>query len=208
MNSMDYKPNSNKYKKEQQQQAGAGNTERKKMEKVISGAAKTRKNDFRKIVSVVIAEDPKTVKDRLVADVVIPTIKKVVVDLVQDGISILMYGSAGARKSSSASPASKVSYRSFYDNGRSERPTNTYASGYSYDDIVLETRGDAEEVMDRLEESIKAYGMVSVADLYDLVGISGEFTDNKYGWYNLRGADIQRVSNGYLLKLPRAQALN
>ena len=205
MNSMDYKPNSNKYKKEQEAAAG---TERKKMEKVITGTAKTRKNDFRKILGVVVAEDPKTVRDRLVADVVVPTIKKVVVDLVQDGISILMYGSATSRKSSAVSPASKVSYRSFYDRGREDRPTNTYASGYSYNDIVLETRGDAEEVMDRLEESIKAYGMASVADLYDLVGISGEFTDNKYGWYNLRGADVQRVSNGYLLKLPRAQALN
>lgn len=204
MNNMEYTPNSHKYKKEQRE-AGA---ERKKMEKVISGTAKTRKNDFRKIVGSVIAEDPKNVKDRLVSDVVVPTIKKVIVDLIQDGISLLVYGQAGGRKPSST-PASKVSYRSFYDSSRAEpKATSNYASGYSYSDIVLDSRGDAEEVLDRLEESIKAYGMVSVADLYDLVGISGEFTDNKYGWYNLRGADVQRVNNGYWLKLPRAQALN
>ena len=46
--------------------------------------------------------------------------------------------------------------------------------------------------------------MVSVADLYDLVGISGNYTDNKYGWTNLRNSDVQRVRDGYLLKLPKA----
>lgn len=204
MNNIEYKPNSHKYKKEQQESAG----ERKKMEKVISGTAKTRKNDFRKIASVLISGDGKSVKDHLIMDVLVPKVKNIIVDLVQDGISILIYGQTSTRKSSN-SPASKVSYRSYYNVGREEpRATSTYTSNYSYNDIVLETRGDAEEVMDRLDESIRAYGMVSVADLYDLVGISGEFTDNKYGWFNLRGAEVVRVSNGYLLKLPRAQALN
>ena len=38
------------------------------------------------------------------------------------------------------------------------------------------------------------------ADLYDLVGINGSYTDNKYGWTHLRSTDVQRVRDGYLLK--------
>jgi len=47
--------------------------------------------------------------------------------------------------------------------------------------------------------------MVSVADLYELVGIQGSYTDNKYGWTkNIRNASVVRVRDGYLLKLPKA----
>ena len=46
--------------------------------------------------------------------------------------------------------------------------------------------------------------MVSVMDLYDLVGITGQYTDNKYGWTNLRNAEPVRTRDGYMLKLPRA----
>lgn len=55
-----------------------------------------------------------------------------------------------------------------------------------------------------MQDLIDTYGMVSVADLYDLVGINGSYTDNKYGWTHLRSADVQRVRDGYLLKLPKA----
>jgi hypothetical protein len=55
---------------------------------------------------------------------------------------------------------------------------------------------------------IDTYGIVSVADFYDLVGITGNYTDNKYGWNNIHSASIVRVREGYMIKLPRALALN
>ena len=70
--------------------------------------------------------------------------------------------------------------------------------------MVLETRGEAEDVLSRMDELIDTYGVVSVADLYDLVGISCNYTDNKYGWTNLRNAEPVRVRDGYMLKLPKA----
>ena len=55
-----------------------------------------------------------------------------------------------------------------------------------------------------LDELIETYGLVRVADLYDLVGITGNYTDNKYGWMNIRNAEIMRVRDGYMIKMPRA----
>ena len=69
---------------------------------------------------------------------------------------------------------------------------------------MLETRGEAEEVLARMDELIDMYGQVSVADLYDLVGKTCEYTDNKYGWTNIRNAEPVRVRDGYLLKMPKA----
>ena len=78
------------------------------------------------------------------------------------------------------------------------------AGSYSYDDIILSTRGEAEDVLSRMDELIETYGLVRVADLYDLVGITGNYTDNKYGWMNIRNAEIMRVRDGYMIKMPRA----
>ena len=56
----------------------------------------------------------------------------------------------------------------------------------------------------RMDELMDTYGLVRVADLYDLVGITGNYTDNKYGWTNIRNAEIVRVRDGYMIKMPRA----
>ena len=59
-----------------------------------------------------------------------------------------------------------------------------------------------------MQEIIDTYQVVSVADLYDLVGIRGNFTDNKYGWTNIRNASVEHVRDGYMLKLPKALAID
>lgn len=71
-------------------------------------------------------------------------------------------------------------------------------------DIILETREEAEVVLKRMNEIIEAYGVVSVADLCDLVGVSCNYMDNKYGWTNIRNAEPIGVRGGYMLKLPKA----
>lgn len=58
-----------------------------------------------------------------------------------------------------------------------------------------------------MDELIEIYGMVSVADLYDLVGITGNYTDNKYGWTNIRNAEPVHVRDGYMLRLPKVTSL-
>ena len=60
----------------------------------------------------------------------------------------------------------------------------------------------------RMDELIEKFKVASVADLYDLVGVSCDYTANNYGWTNLRNASVVRVRDGYLLKLPRALPLD
>jgi hypothetical protein len=47
------------------------------------------------------------------------------------------------------------------------------------------------------------YGQASISDLYELVGITANFTDNKWGWTDLRSSSVSRARDGYLLNLPR-----
>ena len=126
-----------------------------------------------------------------------------------------MYGES--RNRSRYSSASKVSYRNYYDNRdyrtprheRNERQALMAGSGmYSYDDIIIDTRGEAEAVLSRMDEIMDTYGLVRVADLYDLVGVSGNPTDNSYGWTNIRNAEVVRVRDGYKIKMPRAMPID
>ncbi len=199
-----YKPNSHKSKEENK----ALPDEREKLEKIIKGTAKTKKNEMRKLRDVFISEDVKSVKSYILMDVLVPAIKDAIEDIVTNGIRMVLRGETSARKSSSAS---KISYNRIYDskinNDRFARDSSP-SLRYSYDDIVLESRGEAEDVITRMEEIIEEYGFVRVADLYDLVGITGDYTDNKYGWTSIRSAEPVRVRNGYMLRLPRAIPLN
>ena len=203
-----YKPNSHKYKEDNK----AGAEERQKFDKITKGAVVTKKkSEINKLKDIFVSEDIKSVKSYILMDVLVPAIKDAIEDIVTNGIRMILRGDTSARRSSSA--ASKISYRDYYDGDRRNndrfRNETRPVTKYSYDDIILESKGDAEAVLERMGEIIDIYGMVRVADLYDIVGLTGDYTDNKYGWTNISGAKPVRVRDGrYMLDLPRALPIN
>lgn len=197
------KPNSNRYKEAMKQ---TQEKPVKKVDKVIKGKAKVRKKGgLAKMRDLFISEDATNIKSYIVLDVLIPAMKKAIHDIVTNGIDMILYDGKGAPQTTKAS---KISYRDYY--GRDERKyeRREHYNTYSYDQITVDTRGEAEEVLDRMIELIQTYGQVSVADFCDLVGVTGQYTDNKYGWDNLRNATVIRVQDGYAFKLPKALPLN
>ena len=198
---------SNSYRSKELQKNDNVKPEDRKIEKVVTGVVKTKKKSkISQAMDNFISEDAKNVKSYVLGEVLIPAIKKAISDIVTDGIDIILYGEARGRNKRST--ADRVSYRSYYDDRGGRNRMNErqaiMAGSYSYDDIILSTRGEAEDVLSRMDELIETYGLVRVADLYDLVGITGNYTDNKYGWMNIRNAEIIRVRDGYMIKMPRA----
>ena len=63
--------------------------------------------------------------------------------------------------------------------------------------------------VDRSDPTCEPYGIASVADLYDLAGITcRSYTANKYGWTDIRSAKVVRIRDGYILQLPRTVQIN
>jgi hypothetical protein len=198
--------NSHKNRNEKRQTENS-NLPEKRAEKVVHGKVKTKANNARKLTDIFISEDAANVKNYIIMDVIVPSIKKAIYDLIVGTLDMSLYGGRGSGKRPTAD---KISYRDY--NNVSRRDERSYgstrtASGYTYDDIVVETRGEAESVLARMDEIMEEYEQVRVADLYDLVGISGDYTDNKYGWTNIRNARVVRTRDGYKIEMPRAIAL-
>lgn len=201
-----YPANSRKAKEEQK------DTERK-IEKVVSNPAKIKKKSgMSKFARVFLPEDVSDVKGYILMDILIPTAKKAIMG----AVDVLLNGKNGSSYSSNGriSTASKVSYRKFYDDRRDDRSSYSDSRSrarFDYDDIGFETRREAEEVRDRMMESIERYNYVSVADMYDMADLTAPFTSNKYGWTKVTDvarADIVKVDGDYVIKLPRVEPLD
>ena len=199
---MEYKSNSYKSKEEP--------IERKQLEKVVTGNVRTKKkSDIRKIADIFISEDISNVKSYILMDVLVPAIKKAIDDVVSDGIHMLLYN--GDHRHEKRPMASKVSYGQYFDKDRRDvRPTSISRSGFDYDEIVFDSRGDAEAVLSAMQDVIDQFGKVTVGDLYDLAEVTTtNYAVNKYGWADIRSAEPFRLRDGgYILKMPKALPLD
>ena len=176
------------------------------VEKVISGKAKVRKkSEVQRLTELFISKDVENLKTVVVMDILVPAIKKMVSDIITDGTSIILYGESGKK---SKSTGSKVSYSGYYDKPSKSQSSRSSSNIYDFDNLLFDTKQDADSVLDSLQEIIDAYEMTSVADLYDLSGVSIENSAaGNYGWRSIIGAKSVRVPEGWILKLPRPIAL-
>lgn len=183
--------------------------EDRKIEKVITGKAIVRKkNVFNKLADEFISDDAKNVKSYVLGDVLIPAIKKAISDIVTNGIDMILYGET---RNHNKPYANKISYRNYWDrdNQSSYRDDRLRYNNFSYDDIILNSRADAEDVLNNMNDIIRNYGFVRVADLFELVGYEdNNFMNNKYGWMNISNAEVVRVRDGYLIKMPKPSQLD
>ena len=185
-----------------------GNQEERKLTKIDGGVAKVKKKSgVSKFADTFISEDVSNVKSYILTDVIIPAAKKLISDIVRDGIDMILYGSTGR---SSRSTGSKISYSSFYDRDRRPSSNNVPARPrFDYDVISFESRGAAEAMLDSMQEVIDTYTWVTVADMYDIAQLTAPHTANKFGWMNLSSAEVVRDRNGeYIIKLPKASPID
>lgn len=190
--------------------------EPKKEIKQVAKASKRKKSMTKKFKEAFIGDDTdnQSVADYILYDVLVPAAKNTINDMVTGGIEMLLFGErrggSHMRRDRGRSYVNYSGYSTRRDEPR-ERQTSVRRSGRDRvfnDDIVLPTRGEAEQVIDSLIDIVDQYGSASIADLYSLVGIDSDFTDNNYGWTNLATASVSRIRDGYTLNLPRAYPID
>lgn len=181
---------------------------------VISGSAVERKEPLRKkFLQAYAGDSAQSVGQYLIMEVIVPGTKNIISDLVTQGINRLLYGASRPTQGVNSSVGSRGYGRFFNGGANSQSQQNNSPVVHQaqtpnqFGEIILQTRSDAELVIDELRALIEAYGNAKVANLYSLVGITGDFTNQSYGWTNLSRAGVIQIREGYLLDLPKPEVL-
>jgi hypothetical protein len=190
----------------------------KKVERVVEGQVLRKQKSFgRRFAEIFIGGDVKGVGSFIFTEIMIPAAKDAIADGITQGIERMLFGevrSTSRRRGGYRPQQGNINYTRYANRNASppfvvmqpqERKPNAPST---YEDIVLETRGDAEAVIHKLYELVASYDAATVADLYELVGMTGSFVDNKWGWTNIQGSGVERVRNGYMLSLPDPEPLD
>ena len=195
---------------------------RPKLERVVQHEAIVREAPLAKRVKETFTvEATKTIAEYVLFEVVIPNFKMLILDVVNQGLERKFYGDGRPRGTSYSTPSRSGPGTDYipYNRMYKQRQTPSGALGlrdittaarasHDFNEIVLASRGEAEKVLDVLIRRIADYDVTTVYDLYELVGITSNFTDEKYGWNDLSGASIRRCREGYLLVLPTPMVLD
>lgn len=196
-------------------------TAKKKVEPVVTGTVRKRKKTLgRKVAETFTGDDAKSVGEYILFDVFIPAAKSMLADAASQGAERLLFGEVRRPRSTTA-----AQYRSGYTNYNSYSRNRTAApadrrgfsapgrpeprdisrrarASHDFAEVLFETRVDAEAALDSMTELLSQYDVVTVMDFYDLVEITGNFTDEKYGWFDLRSASVEHIRDGYIINLP------
>jgi hypothetical protein len=208
---VDYPANSHKLKAAKQ----AEKEERpppKRVEKVIEGNVVTRKRKWwqRAGEAMAVEDDGQGIAYYILIDVLIPAAKNMLYEAITQGSARALYGATGIRTRNDRPGGGIVTNYQRIATGRSttvvSSPRDRINQGF--EDVILETRGEAEDVLDGMRELVSVYGVATVADFYDLCGISSPFTTEKYGWNDLRSAIVRHTRGGYLISLPRLHVID
>jgi hypothetical protein len=214
---MDYQSNSHRMK-EEAEKASKEPPPEKNLVKIVTGEVVVKKKPFGyKFKSIFFGGEFKEVVGYITYDVVLPGARDIFFDTIRNGAHRMIYGRSGgySGRRDAIPVRSRVQYnnpvRRFSDprmpppiTGRlpDQPPTGFRQNRREANDILLVSREEADQVLETLTNCVEMYGVVSLADLYELIGHPQATIDQKWGWTYLTSASIKSVRDGYLLELP------
>lgn len=188
--------------------------EPKQLTKITTGKVATRKKSlYKRFMDTFVVDDISNVVHYIIHDVLVPAAKSTVADMVQGGTDMILFpgrgnsGSRGRREQG----RSYVSYdRNRNTNQRNQRddrsrdisPKNR--ARHNFDELIIDSRAEADEVISTLVDLTLDYDQATVSDLYALVGTPHTSTDTRWGWTDLSSASASPLrGGGYVLNLPK-----
>jgi hypothetical protein len=195
------------------------------LEPVVTGPViQKEKSVGRKFKDIFFGGDFKSSVSHVGGDVMLPALRQLIFDIVVEGVKGVVFGDSAYRRRTGP-----VDYRSRYQyNSPSQLPrdprsvvssmtaripdqrpyrASANAPRREMNQIILYSRSEAENVLERLTDIIDRYETVSVADLYQLLQLESSPIDNKWGWTYLHNTEIRQVREGFLLDLPPVEPL-
>lgn len=182
--------------------------------KVTTGTVTVKKKTENKRIE----EDLIGIWDYLWNQVIMPNGKDLIAEAGRSALDMIIYGSIDNTRRRSLSRnrgrgGHDYSRQYRYDDDDRQRSSNSgprrgkARNRYECEILYYDDRGDAEVVLDTLLSNIEEYGKASVADYMSASGITPEWTDNNFGWFDINSNAIARDRYGYYIRLPKVEEL-
>lgn len=199
---------------------GAGRTvpdeSPKQVHRVVTGEVIRRKTPLgRRLAKNLSGDESQSVWGFVFGDIIVPAMQNMAYEAVVGSAERTLFRGQSARILGGRGLRSHIPYNqySMASNkvGRQNEPRQISRRGranHSFDEIVISSRAEAMEILNQMQVMAEKYDGVSVSDFYEMCGVSGQWTDQKWGWTHMEGANIQRLrGGGYILNLPRPELL-
>lgn len=184
---------------------------KKPQKKIVMGEVVQRKPTLgKRFKQVFIKDDAKGVMSHVTGDVVIPAAKDLIVDSAMELLNRVFYGEgAGRSRRGGVGPAAQQAYQAYqkmYSQPAQQQAkalSRQARSTFDFSEVFVSTRAEGLDVIEEIQNNINTYGMCTVAEFYTMVDIPAEFTDEKWGWGDISGANVRTSGGLYHINLPR-----
>lgn len=189
------------------------------LEKVkLRGEVKQKRNIAGEFIDAIVTESDGTPRSEyLFKKVIVPAVSKTILDICNNiasafvgGVELVLFGSKSPPQQRNTSGGYRYSYVDYTKPSYSSTSYSTPAPSRvkeSPDYLIFTYEEDAKVVRDRMNDLIDGCGKASVADLYAIMEKPSSYTDDNYGWDDLRTATITNTRDGWLLRFPRPKYL-
>jgi hypothetical protein len=197
--------------------------EDKKIESVVTTKVVQRKKTLgKRFKETFIGGDARDAAEYVVLKLLMPAAKEAITDAVTQWIERMIFPDGSRGSGYRSTPRSNSNgggyvnysrYSSSSSSSRREEPREDRSrstSPRSMNDIIMATRPEALTVLKRMQDLAAKYGVISVAEFYSLVDVTGDWNTNAFGWneYDLADVIVRRHSQGgYILDLPKPEPL-
>lgn len=173
---------------------------------VAQARIEQKSRGLRRLKGALVAETGRALFDYILYDIVVPNLK----DALAAAVNRALFGDGRGYQVAPRSTSHRTDYTAYsrgHSDGSVRDPRRDLSprvkNQHNFDEVVFNDRAEADLVLERLMDLIDAYGIATVADFYDLAGISTDHPDHNWGWERLGSAAIRRTRAGYILDLPR-----
>lgn len=193
--------------------------DKKKLKPIVKkgNAIKKKKSVIAKFKESFLGES-ENLGDYIMYDVLVPAFRDTISDM-GFGVIERLFGNGRSKHGRSSNVVrdrgrSYVSYNSQDNSRRGNRDRDdrrdvdkSSRARHNFENISFTHKWEAEEVLSHLVDMVLEYGEATVRAFCELSGLEAEYTDDRYGWTNLRDAYVDRTRDGFVIIFPETKPL-
>lgn len=171
----------------------------------VAKGAKRERTLGQKFKDTFIMEETGSIASYILQDVIGPSIKDMLFTVVTGSLSMALFGTVKGVGRSNGLGGKVTQYDRMYDRAWADRNRRAAKAQHRFEDLAFDDKYEADTVLEAMRDMVDEYGQCSVADMYELAGVSSDPIDRKWGWTNLRTASVMYSRGQYVIDLPKTK---